>query len=562
MNPTSKPVTNDWDFKYLLQVAFSYRRLIAFVAFLALLTALAYCLRAKPLYQSVTTVRIPHSSNTTSTPLDGSYTLGGDQIETDIEICQSENVATRVIQAMALDKKPGFQGATPTAMAQRLLGMVSVSNVLKSDLLTIRAEAPDPQFAADLANAWAQGFIESELDMAHQAAAARVEFLEGEARKMKEKLSDPAFRISDESKAYEDIYQKLLDNLGGTRLAENNQNLGVVVVDRALPPDSPVKPRKRKIMELALLLGLFLGFQCALLVDRLTDRVRGLDKLNRASGLPNCALLPDFHLGLSAPGGVKGLIQEPVFQDSEYLEGFRILRANLHYARTGKPLEAVCVLAPGRGQGASLVNANLALSMALVGKKVLLVDADLRQPSLGALFGVESKEGMGLQAALGGRGTWKSMVVASGTANLDLLPNATAAPNATELLSGEAMRRFVEEARKSYDFVVFDGAPVLGLTDSLVLATLMDGVVLLARWGMTRSGEVAKSVEELATVQAKLLGTVLNAVGAEKGILRLVQPNLQGEWSAAVSWEKGTSPSQKGTALAQRFWGFFKWLVP
>ncbi len=180
--------------------------------------------------------------------------------------------------------------------------------------------------------------------------------------------------------------------------------------------------------------------------------------------------------------------------------------------RLGKPVKTVSVLSPGRGAGTSLVNANLALSLAQVGKKVLLVDADLRQPGVADLFGVEPKSGMGLPAALAGQGSWKTMVVASGEPNLDLLPNRTIVPNATELLSGEPMKRFIEEAKKSYDMVVFDGAPVLQLTDSLILAALMDGVLLLARWGSTRSGEVAKAVMELASVQAQVVGTILNGV--------------------------------------------------
>jgi Mrp family chromosome partitioning ATPase len=117
---------------------------------------------------------------------------------------------------------------------------------------------------------------------------------------------------------------------------------------------------------------------------------------------------------------------------------------------------------------------------------------------------------MGLPAALSGHGNWKSMVVASGAENLDLLPNRAVVPNATELLSGDPMRHFIEETKKSYDVVVFDGAPVLQLTDSLILAALLDGVIILARWGKTRSAELSKAVEELASVKAQVVGTILN----------------------------------------------------
>jgi capsular exopolysaccharide synthesis family protein len=405
------------------------------------------------------------------------------------------------------------------------------------------------------------------LDLAHQAASARGDFLEQQVKKMSQKLADPGLRLSDESKTDQAIYDQLLSNLRESRMAESNQSLGVVVVDAALPESSPVKPQKSKILEVGLFLGLFVGFQLALLLNWLGDRVSRLEKLNIVTGLPNYTVIPDFRQYLPASSrdnviGAKSLIQDPAFAGTDYLEGFRLLRTNLSYAQTEKTIETVSILSPVRGEGKTLTNANLALSMAQVGKKVLLVDADLRKPGLGSLFGIEPKGGLGLPAALAGQGPWKSMVVSSGIEHLDLLPNRTVVPNATELLSGEVMKRFIEEAKKAYDFVVFDGAPILHLTDSLILATLVDGVVLLARNGSTRSKELAEAVVELASVKARVVGTILNAVKPEKGIVGHLLLNAPKMNVTPPTVEAEGKRPEKMFLPFQWVLGFFKWLLP
>jgi capsular exopolysaccharide synthesis family protein len=555
--PKAPAPKNDWNLQDVLLVALAYWRLIALVTAVFVVFGFAYCRRATPLYQATTTVRIPETNSASAASEMMNYSMGGEGIESDIEICQSENVAFRVIKEMGLDQMPGFKGATPKSMCKGVLGMISVSNILKSDVLSIRAETTNPGFAADLANAWAKCFIEAELDLAHEAASARGDFLQAQAEKMREKLASPELRLSDESKSDQVIYDQLLSNLREARLAESNQTMGVVVVDKALPSDGPVKPQKKKIMEMFFFLGLFVGFQFSLLLDWLGDRLRALDKLKRVSGLPNYGVIPDFNREFpNSPSsgnlkGVKSLILNPAFANSDYMEGFRVLRTSLNYAQTGKPVETVAVLSPSRGEGTSLINANLALSLAQVGKKVLLVDADLRQPGVADLFGAEPKSGMGLPAVLAGLGPWKSMVMASGAENLDLLPNRTIVPNATELLSGEPMKRFIEETKKAYDIVVFDGAPVLQLTDSLILAALLDGVMLLARWGKTRSSDVAKAVEELASVKAQAVGTILN--GTKDGSNQ--EFNIHHFLKQGSGWQKWAS------FFEQRL-KFFKWFLP
>jgi len=257
------------------------------------------------------------------------------------------------------------------------------------------------------------------------------------------------------------------------------------------------------------------------------DRVKHEDSLKQVTGLPNYAIIPDYHedypTGLSPPDpkerfSIKVLVNNPVFAHAFYKESFKVLRTNLTLAQADRPLKAMAVLSPGPEEGKTLVNANLAISLAETGKKTLLVDCDFRKSSVRKIFGMETRTETGLPLALTGQRPWGQMVRPSGVENLSLLPNSVAPPNPAELLGSATMRKLIEEMRDEYDYVVFDGAPVLPVTDSVVLSTHLDGVVLLTRWNKTRTRETTKALEHLRAVNAPVLGTLLNNVRVKKGL--------------------------------------------
>jgi len=193
------------------------------------------------------------------------------------------------------------------------------------------------------------------------------------------------------------------------------------------------------------------------------------------------------------------------------------LRTNLTLSQADKPLKVLAVLSPGAEEGKTLVNANLAISLAQNGKKVLLVDADFRKSSVRKMFGVANGKESGLPLALTGQQDWQSMIQPSGVEGLDLLPNMMTPPNPAELLGSESLKRLIGEFRNAYDYVIFDGAPILPVTDSVVLATQLDGVVLMARWNKTHSGDLAKALEHLRAVGTNVVGTLLNCVNTKAG---------------------------------------------
>jgi capsular exopolysaccharide synthesis family protein len=526
--PGSAP-SEDLNLNELIRVAYSHLGLIGWTTGLFLAGAALYAFLWPPTYEAATTVKVPDVSQTAQGMLRQLVpTSSGDPVETYAQICKSETVAAAVTKALDLTSRPEFHGLSSQRLTGTLLkSVISVSNVLKTNIISITARSRDPRLAADLANTWAQAFLQTNLDLSHKGAESKAEFLDEQVRQLRDKLSNPDLRLNDESKANQLIYAQLLQDLQQAHLEEKINDAGIVVVDQAEVPEKPVSPKKSRALALALLLGLAAGLQLAFLLERLQDRVKQEDQVVRATGLAVLTVVPDYMeewpAGFAAPlpgerFTPKVLIQNKVFLRAYYRESFKILRTNLTYAQADKSLKALAVLSAGPGEGKTLVNANLAVSLAQAGKRTLLVDADFRKPSVRKIFDLENGSETGLPTALIGQKPWRDMVRPSGVEHLDLLPNTVSPPNPAELLGSEAMRRLVGEFKAAYDFVVFDGAPILPVTDSVILSTLLDGVVLLARSGQTRIHDLGKTLVSLRAVGAPVLGAVLNYYQRHKSL--------------------------------------------
>jgi tyrosine-protein kinase Etk/Wzc len=452
----------------------------------------------------------------------------GDPIETYVEICQSQTVASAVAKTLGLASRPEYDGLTDQEITEKLLKhLIKVTNVKTSNVLSVKATSRDPQLAADLANTWAQAFISINLDLSHKGAESKRAFLEGQAAEMKSRINQPDLHLNDEYKADQIIYAQLLQSLQQAQIEEKVNDAGIVVVDSAVVPEKPVWPKKILVLVLALLMGPLFGLQLAFFLEKFQDRVKSEEMFKETTGLPNYAVVPDFRDdypdGLALPGpnerfSPKFLISNPVFQHAFYRESFKVLRTNLTFALADKPLKVIAVLSPGPEEGKTLVNSNLSISLAEGNKKVLLVDTDFRKSSLRKAFGLENGMETGLPLALTGQKGWREMIRPSGVENLDLLPNTVTPPNPAELLGSATLKKLIDEMKAQYDFVVFDGAPILAVTDSVVLSTLLDGVVLMARFNQTRSSGIKHALENLHRVGANVVGTVLNYVPVKKGL--------------------------------------------
>lgn len=193
---------------------------------------------------------------------------------------------------------------------------------------------------------------------------------------------------------------------------------------------------------------------------------------------------------------------------SPITEQYRTVRTNLQFASVDDELGSMIITSSGPGEGKSLTTANLAVVYAQQGKKILLIDADLRKPTVHYTFRLDNLRG--LSNILVGEHTLEESVNKTDVDNLDVISCGPIPPNPSELLASKKMKQLLEDAKSTYDMVIFDTPPVLAVTDAQILANIADGSLLVIRSNKTEIEAATKAREALEPANAKLLGTVLN----------------------------------------------------
>ncbi|SDB81162.1 capsular exopolysaccharide family [Pelagirhabdus alkalitolerans] len=195
-------------------------------------------------------------------------------------------------------------------------------------------------------------------------------------------------------------------------------------------------------------------------------------------------------------------------------EQYRTIRTNLQFAAVDEDLSTMLVTSAGPSEGKSSTVANLAIVFSQQEKNVLLVDADLRKPTVHYTFRADNRRG--LSSVLVGELSLAEAFTKSEHDGLDILPSGPIPPNPSELLGSKAMTKLIEEAKRYYDFIIFDTPPVLAVTDAQILANQVDGSLLVVRSKQTDQEAALKAKELLEPAQSKLLGSVLNDVELTK----------------------------------------------
>ena len=194
-------------------------------------------------------------------------------------------------------------------------------------------------------------------------------------------------------------------------------------------------------------------------------------------------------------------------------EAFRTLRTNIQFSSLDKELRSIVVTSSGSGEGKSTVMANLAITMAESGKKVILVDCDLRKPSIHKKMGISNSVGLTNIIVQGVKK--EECVVKTAVNDLFVLTSGPIPPNPAELLGSKKMRAFIEELEGEYDLVLIDAPPVLAVTDAQILSTIVDGVIFVASYGEAQKNAVVDAKQLIDKVGGKILGIVFNKVPDE-----------------------------------------------
>lgn len=281
------------------------------------------------------------------------------------------------------------------------------------------------------------------------------------------------------------------------------------VVRSATPPTTAASPNTRMNAGLGLVLGLALGVAAILLREILDTRVRTPEDVR--------AVTDASVIGMISYD--EGATQHPlIVQESPHsprAEALRRVRTNLQFLTVDGDGRTLVMTSAIPGEGKSTTSINLAITMADAGSRVIIVDADLRRPSVSKYMGLEGA--VGLTTVLIGRASLEDAVQPWGNQNLHVLPSGQIPPNPSELLGSRQMADLLKVLRDSYDIVILDTAPLLPVTDGAVLAKLAGGAVIVVGAGLTHRPQLAEAMSALAAVDARVHGIVLNRMSLEEG---------------------------------------------
>ncbi len=280
----------------------------------------------------------------------------------------------------------------------------------------------------------------------------------------------------------------------------------------AIEPKDIYMPRWKIMAPVAVVMGLILGFGLAILLELMDTSIKSPSDVSRRVDLPLLGIVPhaddiddeiaDLRLAYASnPHSLLG-------------EMFRQIRTSLMFSGPANARRSVLVTSPMPEDGSSTVTLNLAAAMARGGRKVLVVDANFRQPVLRTLFPQAGESG--LSSVLVGQAKWQDTVCQI-EPGLSVMPSGPLPPNPADLLGSDQMRQLIDEMVTQYDQVIFDGAPCMIVSDAAVLGRMVDGVVLTVRAGKNTHGIVQRSRDSLAKVGAHMLGVVLNGVRVTAG---------------------------------------------
>lgn len=370
------------------------------------------------------------------------------------------------------------------------------------EMVQLRAQIEE----ADGQIATIAGNIRSSIRSQYQIAANEERSLQGQVSR----LTGDVLDLRDRSIQY-NILQRELDT---TRtlyegLLQRYKEVGVTggvtannisIVDRAAPPEKPSKPNLLLNISLAALLGLGLGVVAALVLEALDETIATPDDAESKLGVPVLGVIPLLEKNQTTSAALADI-------RSGFSEAYYSLRTALQFSTPDGAPSSILVSSARPAEGKSTTAYAIALNLARVGRRVLLVDGDLRNPSMHRVVGVENERGM--SNLLSGSADLASLTQSTRQENLFFISCGPLPPNPAELWGGDRMDQFLRESRSMFDHVVIDGPPVLGFADAPLLAAVVSGVVFVVESRGTRRGQARGALRRLRVGRAHLLGAVL-----------------------------------------------------
>lgn len=487
---------------------------IVLTTILVVSAALGFSYLQTPIYEAEARLLVQPLSSP------GSVAAQPVDIQTESQLIDSEPVALLVQEELDIQRSPQalvadltVAGASPTT---------TVTSFSSSQVLLLRYASTSAQFASDAVNSFAENYIEYRRDqaldsylVAQDAVEQRIQSATNQLDQVTNQL-DAATRSGDDNLANTletqrsivisrlGVLQQRLDDLQPNQAARTG---GAQVIQPGRAPGSPASPNFVTNGALAALVGLCLGIGIAFLRERLDDRFRGRDDVEEALEAPVLATVPKF-----APSKRRG--GSPLVTASETKgvasEAYRSLRTNLQFVLGQRGIKSLVVTSPSAGEGKTVTTANLAISLAQAGLRVIAVSADLRRPTLDKHFGVDKRHGLSTFLE-GADQSPRDVVRDPGISNLRLVASGPIPESPAELLVSPRLGQLLDFLEANSDLVLIDTPPVLAVADAAILASRVGGTVLVINATSTPRSASVHAKEQLERGGGELIGTVLNA---------------------------------------------------
>lgn len=545
MSMTDSAATDELDLSHYLDVVLRRRWIIVAVSVIVVTSTALVTFTTKPIYQASSLLVIEKERG-------GAVVQNGSMIEnsnedyyqTQYKLLKSSTLLRTVYDDLKLSETVDFGGKHGL---RALTGAVTISPVPRSRLLYVRTESHDPKLAASISNHLSetfvnqnvanQLFISKEVLQALQMKDGKADYdslpavvnntliqsLRSEYAKLQSQYADMSQRYTDKFPAMAQLKSNM-GALNGQILEQTNRIVSslktelsgqlkgnnVRIIDPAEIPEYALKPNKRSNMMLGLLGGIALGLALAFLVEMLDQTIRTQEDIENRLGQPFLGVLPQAVVK-------NGRIFESMLAKELSLtsEAFRNMRTMVDFAGIGGKSKAILVTSTVQGEGKTYVASNLAVALAQLGERVLLIDGDLRRPNIHRAFGLSSEKGLSdylvssrhAEDAVG-------LIQSSQIEGLSVMPCGPRPPNPSELLNTPRLGALISWARANYDRVVVDCTPMFPINDTLLWGRHIPSGVFVVRYGATRVPLIRTACQKLQTGGIKLLGVAVNAARA------------------------------------------------
>ena len=478
---------------------------ILLIVVLTTASALFFSYRRTPIYSSTAEVQV--------TPLTASQILNTNpywtlaNMDNEIHVVQSAAVA----------------GLADRAMQTRAgSGSLSVEVPTNTLILQIGYAHPDPETARDGAQAFANAYLTYRTRVAVNAYAQARQAIQTQIDELRTDLeaAQVALEASPAGSSDETVAANQVDQLSSQIAGLNTQVASLTAPDitpgtliqPAEVPTFPSSPDHRQDAALGFVAGLVLGVGFAFLRERMDDRIHGRAQLETAVGAPVLAVVPKVK-GWRKRNQARLVTASA--SESPAAEAYRTLRTNIQFISRDASIRVISVTSPHAGEGKTTTVANLATTLAHTGKRVMALSADLRRPRLHRFFGVDNEEG--LSSVLAGHAELPDVARrVEGLDSLRLVTSGPVPPNPAELLSSDVIESLLTHLRSSADFIVIDTPPALVVTDAMIVAPRVDGVVVVVDADETTAAAASHTTEQLQRVGARVIGSVLNGFDPAK----------------------------------------------